>query len=101
MERPALRSELARLPRPAPPFLVFAESRAQPLKSACALPERWARRGGPSLRERAALGEYWTFQLGVYASGAREVRVDDYRVAAAASNRSSAVDIGDGGPLEL
>eukprot|EP00966_Prymnesium_polylepis_P246711 5705997-Prymnesium_polylepis.1 len=70
MEAPALSSEMAALlaQKPAEPsatrFLVFAESRSRPLKTTCALPERWAKRGRAALRAHAQPGEFFVFQLG-------------------------------------
>jgi tetratricopeptide (TPR) repeat protein len=58
---------VARFPQSS--YLVFPEDRTHPIKMPADLPLRWVRRGanGP-LRAEAQRGEYYAFQLGVYAA---------------------------------
>jgi hypothetical protein len=49
-------------------YLVFPEDRLYPIRMKDRLPYRWIQRGlAPLLKGNAAKGEYYTFQLGVYA----------------------------------
>jgi len=51
------------------PFLVFPEDRTHPIVMADDLPERWVHRTGPPSFDGAALrGEFYAFQLGVWAA---------------------------------
>ena len=67
--------------RPAPsaapmPWLLFPESRQWPLKTSCELPERWANsKPSRSLATRARLNESFSWQVGVFASSAADVKV--------------------------
>ncbi|MFO7692699.1 MAG: DUF6067 family protein, partial [Vicinamibacterales bacterium] len=55
--------------QPAAAFLVFAEDRTRPIKMASDLPLRWVRRGaGAPFMGDAMRGEFYPFQLGVYAA---------------------------------
>ncbi len=50
------------------PYLVFPEDRAHPIRMTADLPLRWIRGGAPKgVAGEAARGEYFAFQLGVYA----------------------------------
>jgi hypothetical protein len=50
------------------PFLVFPEDREHPIRMRNDLPYRWIKKGPQlSLTDTAARGEYFTYQLGVYA----------------------------------
>lgn len=83
----ATREETAALEarHPLAPYLVFPEDRVNPIKMPADLPLRWVRRGanGPVSGE-AQRGEFYVFQLGVYA--ARQA-VDDVRVEFASLSR--------------
>ena len=71
MQVVATRAEVAALEsqQPAAPFFVFAEDRTRPIKMASDLPLRWVRRGaGASFTGDAMRGEFYPFQLGVYAA---------------------------------
>ena len=109
MERPATASEEAfALQRAglgrgvdgrlrAKPYVLFAEQRTRPLKSSCALPQRWAskswwaRRGGAgasgdgpaTLRSTARPGEFFVWQVGVWAAADDDVNVLSCSMAAA------------------
>lgn len=49
-------------------FIVFPEDRMHPIKMADHLPQRWVQQGAKNnFRDTAARGEYFTFQLGIYA----------------------------------
>ncbi len=49
-------------------YLVFPEDRMHPVQMQDYLPYRWVQNGArPAFRDTAARGEYFTFQLGVYA----------------------------------
>lgn len=67
----ATRDEVAALleQHPSAPFLVFPEDRTNPIKMPADLPLRWVRRGanGPVIGE-ALRGEFYAFQLGVFAA---------------------------------
>ena len=73
MEAIATRAEtqalLAR--HPSVPYLVFPEDRSRPIRMTTDLPALWARRepGGP-FHGTAAAGEFYAFQLGVWAARA-------------------------------
>jgi len=55
--------------RPDPPYFLFPENRLFPIRMAGDLPQRWITSGpGKSLRGEAAPGEYFTFQIGVWAA---------------------------------
>lgn len=63
---------------PGAPFLVFPEDRTHPVVMRDDLPERWVGRSGPpSFEGAASAGEYFAFQLAVWAARAelRNVRV--------------------------
>ncbi len=71
MQVVATRAEVAALEsqQPAAPFFVFAEDRTRPIKMASDLPLRWVRRGaGAAFSGDAMRGEFYPFQLGVYAA---------------------------------
>ena len=71
MQVVATRAEVAALEsqQPAAPFFVFAEDRTRPIKMASDLPLRWVRRGaGDPFNGDAMRGEFYPFQLGVYAA---------------------------------
>ncbi len=71
MQVVATRAEVAALEaqQPAAPFFVFAEDRTRPIKMASDLPLRWVRRGaGAPFTGDAMRGEFYPFQLGVYAA---------------------------------
>jgi hypothetical protein len=54
--------------QPAAPFLVFAEDRTRPIKMPTDLPLRWVRRGaGAPFSGEAMRGEFYPFQIGVFA----------------------------------
>ena len=54
---------------PSAPFLVFAEDRTRPIKMAADLPLGWVRKGaGAPFTGDAMRGEFYPFQLGVYAA---------------------------------
>jgi tetratricopeptide (TPR) repeat protein len=54
---------------PQAPFFVFAEDRTRPIQMADDLPLRWVRRGaGAPFTGEAMRGEFYAFQLGVYAA---------------------------------
>ncbi|HXY19129.1 MAG TPA: glycoside hydrolase domain-containing protein, partial [Gemmatimonadales bacterium] len=64
------RALLAR--HPASPYLVFPEDRGHPVRMTTDLPAVWARRGpGGPFHGTAAAGEFYVFQLGVWAARAR------------------------------
>lgn len=70
MERTATSAELQSLlaAHKDAPWLLFPETRAYPVRMFDTLPERWARRGpGGALSDTALLGEYLSFQIGVWA----------------------------------
>ena len=55
--------------QPSAPFLVFAEDRTRPIKMAADLPLRWVRRGAAAPFVGDAMrGEYYPFQIGVFAA---------------------------------
>ena len=55
--------------QPAAPFFVFAEDRTRPIKMATDLPLRWVRRGaGAPFSGEAMRGEFYPFQLGLFAA---------------------------------
>ena len=55
---------------------LFAESRLRPLKTGCALPQRWAQRGtARELRAEARPGEFFTWQVGLWVARGQSVRV--------------------------
>jgi len=65
-----LAARAARAVKRPPAVLVFAEAREWPLKSDCALPQRWAQGregGGGAVAGTVRPGEYFAFQLGVWA----------------------------------
>ncbi len=74
---------------PGAPYLLFPEDRALSIRMTDFLPQHWAS-AGPSgvIRGRAARGEYFTFQIGVWAArepiSDLEVRFSDLRLVAAA-----------------
>ena len=71
MQVVATRPEVSALEsrHPEAPFFVFAEDRTRPIKMASDLPLRWVRRGaGASFTGDAMRGEFYPFQLGVYAA---------------------------------
>ncbi len=71
MQVVATKSEVADLlaRQPAAPFLVFVEDRTRPIKMATDLPLRWVRRGaGAPFSGDAMRGEFYPFQLGVFAA---------------------------------
>ena len=54
----------------AAPFLLFAEDRRFPIRMTDALPSRWVAAGpNRSFRGEAARGEFYAFQVGLYAAG--------------------------------
>jgi len=60
------------------PFLVFPEDRSHPIIMPADLPERWvSRTGPPSFSGSASRGEFYAFQLGIWAarSALADVRV--------------------------
>jgi hypothetical protein len=71
MERIATRAEVEALlaQHPAAPFLVFPEDRAHSIRMSDDLPKRWID-AGPNrpFHGAAARGEYYVFQLGIYAA---------------------------------
>ncbi len=81
---------------PGQPFMVFVESRANPIKMHDDIPATWATRTGPA----AALGpalrdEYYAFQLGLWGvAGAQSARVrfSTFTAAANATIKSAAFD---------
>jgi hypothetical protein len=57
---------------PGLPFLVFPEDRAYPIKMTDDLPQRWIQTGpGKPFHGEAARGEFYVFQLGVFADNRR------------------------------
>jgi tetratricopeptide (TPR) repeat protein len=65
--KPEVADLLARYPDGG--FLAFAEDRANPIKMTDDLPLRWARRGaGAAFSGEAQRGEYYAFQVGVFAA---------------------------------
>lgn len=71
MEVPASAAEMQRLlaEHRGEPYLVFPEDRRRPIRMTDALPLRWIRSGPrSSLHGEACRGEYYVFQLGVYAA---------------------------------
>jgi hypothetical protein len=73
MESIATRSEIAALlaQHPRDAFLVFPEDRDHPIRMTADLPAAWARRGpGGPFRGVAKRGEFYAFQLGVWAARA-------------------------------
>ena len=71
MQVAATKPEVAALEsqQPGAPFFVFAEDRTRPIKMASDLPLRWVRRGPAApLSGDAMRGEFYPFQLGVYAA---------------------------------
>ncbi len=80
MEIAATGAELAPLleAHAAEPFLLFPEDRRYPIRMTETLPWRWVRSGpGKVIRGEACRGEFFTFQVGVYA---HRQRVDDLKV---------------------
>jgi hypothetical protein len=76
----ATRAETNRLlaQSPGSPFLVFPEDRTHPIVMPGDLPRRWVERTGPPTLSGTALrGEFYAFQLGVWAA---RVPVTDLRV---------------------
>ena len=76
MELIATKSEAASLlsRHPTAAFVVFPENRDHPIRMTDDLPARWVQRGqGEPLRGAAARGEFYVFQLGVWAAR-RDVR---------------------------
>jgi len=64
---------------PGKPFLVFPEDRTHPIVMPADLPERWVgTRGAPALAGTASRGEFYAFQLGIWAARAR---LADLRIA--------------------
>ncbi|NQT39727.1 MAG: hypothetical protein HQ581_19685, partial [Planctomycetes bacterium] len=54
------------------PFLLFAEDREHPIRMTDDLPRHWVRQGpSDGFQARAARGEFYVFQLGVFASQER------------------------------
>lgn len=77
----ATRAETERLLAAAPgqPFFVFPEDRTHPIVMPADLPERWVgRRGPPAFEGSARRGEFFAFQLGVWAA---RTELTDVRVA--------------------
>ena len=71
MELPATAAEMKKLlaEQSGKPYLVFPEDRTRPIRMNEALPARWIRSGpGNSFQGEACRGEYYVFQLGVYAA---------------------------------
>jgi len=71
MQVAATRPEVAAFEsqQPGAPFFVFAEDRTRPIKMASDLPLRWVRRSaGVPFTGDAMRGEFYPFQLGVYAA---------------------------------
>ena len=67
--RAETRALLARYPRA--PYLVFPEDRSRPIRMTTDVPALWVRRGpGGPFRGAAAAGEFYAFQLGVWAARA-------------------------------
>ena len=67
----ATRAETERVVAQSPgaPFLVFPEDRTHPIVMPADLPERWvSRSGAPSFSGTAFRGEFYAFQLGVWAA---------------------------------
>ncbi len=94
MEVVATRAEVAELEArdPKAAFFVFAEDRSRPIKMTSDVPVRWARRGASApFAGDAMRGEFYAFQLGVYAAR-RDLA--DVRVAFGALSRA-----GGGGAL--
>ena len=70
MELIATSDEMARLlaAYPRAPFLLFSQDRLHPIRMSDQLPARWVQEGpGRGLVDEAARGEFFTFQVGVYA----------------------------------
>ena len=71
MERIATAAETAALlaAHPGAPYLVFPEDRALSIRMTDGIPERWAKAGPRGVvKGEAARGEYFTFQIGVWAA---------------------------------
>ncbi len=71
MEQPAAPAALAGLlaTHAGAPFLVFAEDRVNPIRMARDLPRKWLRPGpGSPFVATACRGEFFVFQIGVYAA---------------------------------
>jgi hypothetical protein len=80
MEITATRTEIDRLlaSYKAEPYLLFPEDRRNPIRMNDALPARWVQIGpGHIIRGEACQGEFFTFQVGVYAS---RQPVDDVKI---------------------
>jgi len=80
MEVIATRAEVDALlaKRPGADYLVFPESRENPIRMTRDLPYRWVERGAPDIvRGRADKGEYFAFQAGLWAArkGIEDVEV--------------------------
>ena len=93
MEYTASASEIAtlRAQHPDASFLAFPESRALSIRMTDAIPRTWAERGAfQPLSGSALRGEYFTFQIGVWAD--RNV-VDSLRYSASAFTRRGSRDV--------
>ncbi len=93
MEYAASASEIAtlRAQHPGAPFLAFPESRALSIRMTDAIPRTWAERGAFQPFSGSALrGEYFTFQIGVWAERSA---VDSLRYSASAFTRRGSRDV--------
>jgi hypothetical protein len=71
MELTATETELTALRQGAPPFHVFMEPRENPIRMFSRVSASWGKHGeAHSLSTSATAGEYFTFQIGLWASGA-------------------------------
>jgi hypothetical protein len=73
MERIASKDEVARLlaEHPGQPYFVFPEERSHPIRMDSDIPQIWAQRGpGAPFLGMAQPGEYYSFQLGLWAARA-------------------------------
>ena len=82
MEFIATQDEVSRLTASRPePFLLFTEDRRYPIRMTDDLPYRWIQAGpGRAFRGEAARGEFYTFQVGIFAAR-QPVRITDVRLA--------------------
>ena len=73
MERIATEAEVSKLlaQHPGTDYLVFPEDRSHPIRMTSDLPQRWIKRGPEApFADTAQPGEYYSFQLGVWAARA-------------------------------
>lgn len=75
---------------PGPPYLLFPEDRTFPIRMTTDLPYRWISSGprGSFIGE-AARGEYYAFQIGIYAAHERGFKVKIYDTIRELSNRAA------------